>query len=199
MCSILIMRLVCGFQPPNTVMQIHLHASKRSTEHNMQLHTFSVCVDVSTCANNGQFLALSLQTKFFVVHASMAVSMKAPRLATCKNPRMTGQQRLPGCFGVTTNVHLQRKSYVQLSKEKYHFLYYYKLVFVSVFFIRVRTKTLAHTCSVLESEQSQMEVVQKTMFSNASKMRESQNRRVLVLGTLKQRLCGVVGGCANLK
>ena len=90
-------------------MQIHLRASKRSTEHNMQLHTFSVWVDVSTCANNGQFLALSLYTKFLVVHASMALSLKAPRLAICKNPRMTGQYvqyGLPGCFGVTTNVRL---------------------------------------------------------------------------------------------
>ena len=71
-----------------------------------------------------------------------------------------------------------------------------KLIFVSVF-IRFRTKTLSHTCSVLESEQSQMEVVQKTMFS----INRSQNVRKPKPpspGTRDFDLCRVVRGCANL-
>lgn len=32
----------------------------------MQLHTFSVCVDMSTCANNGHFIASSLYINFWL-------------------------------------------------------------------------------------------------------------------------------------
>ena len=45
-CSIMMMWFVSDLLSPITVMPIHLRASK--DQHTMQLHTFKVCVDVST-------------------------------------------------------------------------------------------------------------------------------------------------------
>ena len=57
----------------------------------MQLLAFNLRVERSTLQNRGHSASPSLTVKSLVCQASTGLSLNAPRLARCKNPRLTGQ------------------------------------------------------------------------------------------------------------